>query len=87
MALASIMIDLTIHNAATAAKVLATTGADICIVDASESDANKAVVIAAARGAAATVSFRIRAQKHRPCRGHRRHVGQAGECGGRAQAG
>jgi DNA-binding response OmpR family regulator len=51
MALASVMIDLTIHDAATAAEVLANTGADICIVDANQSGANKAAVIAAARAA------------------------------------
>ena len=51
MALASVMIDLTIHDAATAATVRAKTGADICIVDASLSDANKTAVVASARAA------------------------------------
>ncbi len=50
-ALASVMIELTIHDPLTAAKELAKPGVDICVVDAALSDNQKTAAIAAARAA------------------------------------
>jgi DNA-binding NarL/FixJ family response regulator len=64
MALASVMIDLTIHDPLAAADALAKTPVDICIIDASLSDANKADVIAAARAAQPTTLIFVSAPKN-----------------------
>jgi len=48
-ALASVMIELAVHDPLTAIQALATTGEDICVMDASLSDGQKAAVVAAAR--------------------------------------
>jgi len=47
--MASIPIDFTVHDSASAAGTLASGGADICVVDANLSDADKIAVINAAR--------------------------------------
>jgi CheY-like chemotaxis protein len=50
-ALASVMIELATHDAASAAPKLSKTGADICVLDGALPDPHKAAVIAAARAA------------------------------------
>ena len=48
-ALASVMIELAVHDPLTAAQALATTGEDVCVMDATLSDDQKTAVVAAAR--------------------------------------
>ncbi|MFZ0846088.1 MAG: response regulator [Pseudolabrys sp.] len=49
--MASVLIEFTAHDAASATGALAQTGADICVLDGGLSDANKNSVVAAARAA------------------------------------
>ena len=58
--MASVLIEFAAHDAASATATLAKTGADICVLDAGLSDANKTAVIKGARGATGAARLRIR---------------------------
>jgi CheY-like chemotaxis protein len=65
-AMASVMIELTTHDAASAAPTLKRTGVDICIMDAALPDPHKTAVIAAARAASPASLVFISAPKGAP---------------------
>ena len=62
-ALASVMIELSTHDASSAVKALVKPGVDICVVDAALPDANKTAVINAARAAKPAPFVFISSQK------------------------